>query len=148
MECQDTNMSMHLVGPYMTTTRYGKPKFKMTKTMREQWQLDWMEKNRRLKRGGDAKISFEQYCDERRGIVPKVAAKRQAAVVKDYLKIPDDRNPYKIKSLNSEAGYASKKPIQQYTGDAMIGISVLHKSNGIPVFRNEDVKDISKMRRG
>jgi hypothetical protein len=30
----------------------------------------------------------------------------------------------------------------------MIGISVLHKSNGIPVFRQEDILDIGKMRRG
>ena len=51
-------------------------------------------------------------------------------------------------SLDTRAGVATKKPVNQYTGDAMIGISVLHKSNGVPVFRQEDVVDISKMRRG
>ena len=52
-----------------------------------------------------------------------------------------------IPSLDNYYGTAVKKDIPQYTGDAMIGISVLHKSNGVPVFRQEDVLDISKMRR-
>ena len=52
------------------------------------------------------------------------------------------------KSLQTEHGVATKKQIPVYTGDAMIGISTLHKSNGVPVFRDEDIKDISKMRRG
>lgn len=52
------------------------------------------------------------------------------------------------RSVDTRTGLASKKQVNQYTGDAMIGISVLHKSNGVPVFRQEDVVDISKMRRG
>ena len=51
-------------------------------------------------------------------------------------------------SLNSDSGVAAKKPHQQYTGDAMIGIGQLHKSNSIPVFKAEDAVDIAKMRRG
>ena len=53
-----------------------------------------------------------------------------------------------IPSLDSGLGVTPKKSSTEYTGDAMIGISVLHKSNGIPVFRHEDIIDISKMRRG
>jgi hypothetical protein len=52
------------------------------------------------------------------------------------------------KSLDSGVGIAAKPADKVYTGDAIIGISVLHKSNGVPVFRDEDIKDISKMRRG
>jgi len=54
----------------------------------------------------------------------------------------------RYESLNSDTGNAFKSPDKVYTGDAMLGISVLHKSNGIPVFRDQDIKDISKMRRG
>jgi hypothetical protein len=50
--------------------------------------------------------------------------------------------------LDTGAGVAVKKEVQQYTGDAMIGIGQLHKSNAIPVFSKEDAIDISKMRRG
>lgn len=42
----------------------------------------------------------------------------------------------------------SKKESMQYTGNAIVGIATLHKSNGVPVFSKEDAIDISKMRRG
>lgn len=53
-----------------------------------------------------------------------------------------------IPSVDTGQGIAAKKPIQQYTGDAMIGIGQLHKSNAVPIFQAEDAVDISKMRRG
>lgn len=52
------------------------------------------------------------------------------------------------RSLDTGAGIAVKSPINQYTGDAMLGIATLHKSNAVPVFSQEDAKSISKMRRG
>lgn len=52
-----------------------------------------------------------------------------------------------IPSLGSGIGNAVAKPIPEYTGDEMIGIGQLHKSNAIPVFRNNDIKDLGKMRR-
>jgi hypothetical protein len=49
--------------------------------------------------------------------------------------------------LDTGQGIATKKPVQQYTGDAMIGIGQLHKSNAVPIFSAEDAINISKMRR-
>ena len=34
-----------------------------------------------------------------------------------------------------------------YTGDKMIGIATLHKSNAVPVFSSEDASAIANMRR-
>jgi hypothetical protein len=53
-----------------------------------------------------------------------------------------------IPSVDTGKGLAAKKPVQQYTGDAMLGIGQLHKSNAVPIFKAEDAIDISKMRRG
>ena len=53
-----------------------------------------------------------------------------------------------IPSVDTGRGIAVKPADKVYTGDAMIGIGQLHKSNGIPVFRAEDAVDVSKMRRG
>lgn len=41
------------------------------------------------------------------------------------------------------------KPIEgkQYTGTKMKGIGTLHKSNGIPIFSDQEAKDLSSMRR-
>ena len=51
-------------------------------------------------------------------------------------------------SLVTTSG-STTKPIQGkvYTGTAMIGIGTLHKSNAVPVFKAEDLKDQAKMRR-
>lgn len=53
-----------------------------------------------------------------------------------------------IASVDTGVGIAAKPADKVYTGNAMLGVSVLHKSNGIPVFRQEDAVDIAKMRRG
>lgn len=50
-------------------------------------------------------------------------------------------------SLNSSGGSTTKPEPKVYTGDAMLGIATMHKSNSVPVFKVEDAKDISKMRR-
>lgn len=61
--------------------------------------------------------------------------------------IPDIRSTKHIPSRDSRIGLTSKKPIPQYTGDAMIGIGQMHKSNAVPVFKQEDAKDLAQMRR-
>jgi hypothetical protein len=54
----------------------------------------------------------------------------------------------KIPSLNSSmmAG-GTLKPKQVYTGDKILGIGTLHKSNAVPVFSVEEAQDMAKMRR-
>jgi hypothetical protein len=40
------------------------------------------------------------------------------------------------------------KPEQkQYTGDKILGIGTMHKSNAVPIFNDSEAKDISSMRR-
>ena len=62
--------------------------------------------------------------------------------------IDPSRSTKHIPSLDTTAGGTGKKAVIQYTGDAMIGIGQLHKSNAVPIFKAEDAIDISKMRRG
>ena len=50
-------------------------------------------------------------------------------------------------SLQTDRGTTTKSERMVYTGDAMIGIGTLHKSNAVPVFKKEDLKDQAKMRR-
>ena len=54
-----------------------------------------------------------------------------------------------IPSVDSKhVGAVSSKPRQYYTGDKILGIGTLHKSNAVPVFSNEEATDMAKMRRG
>jgi hypothetical protein len=61
---------------------------------------------------------------------------------------PFIRDTVFVPSLDSGVGHATK-PVQgkHYTGNKIIGIATMHKSNAIPVFQADDCKDISSMRR-
>ncbi len=66
------------------------------------------------------------------------------------LTIPEGRNPYDIKSVDSGGGLANwnrKDKVTTYTGTSMKGIGTLHKSNAVPVFTDEEAKDQAAMRR-
>lgn len=46
------------------------------------------------------------------------------------------------------AGTGAKKDVPQYTGTKMVGVGVMHKSNLVPVFSDEEAQAQAKMRRG
>jgi hypothetical protein len=50
-------------------------------------------------------------------------------------------------SHDSGIGVAAKKDATQYTGDKVMGISIVHKSCLQPVFSGEQAKDFASMRR-
>jgi len=54
----------------------------------------------------------------------------------------------KIQSLNSDKIFTEKKETLMYTGTLVKGIATMHKSNAVPVINEEQMKDISRMRRG
>jgi hypothetical protein len=53
-----------------------------------------------------------------------------------------------IASLNTSAHYTDRKQSMMYTGSLVKGIATMHKSNAVPVIDEEQMKDISRMRRG
>jgi len=53
-----------------------------------------------------------------------------------------------ISSLNTSAHYTDRKESMMYTGSLVKGIATMHKSNAVPVIDEEQMKDISRMRRG
>jgi hypothetical protein len=57
----------------------------------------------------------------------------------------DARN---IQSLKSDKVFTEKKESLMYTGTLVKGIATMHKSNAVPVIDEEQMKDISRMRRG
>jgi hypothetical protein len=60
------------------------------------------------------------------------------------------RQTKQIKSLNPDltnSPIPTKDKPKVYTGTMMKGIATMHKSNAVPVFTDEQAKDISNMRR-
>lgn len=126
-------MSMHLEGPWLSTTgkKKGKQKFRSAAHAAKARDLDasWEEL---LKK-------YESKPVPKRASTPKLPTDRQAY----------RRETPHIPSLNSPdvCGVATKSQQQVYTGTAIKGIATMHKSNAVPVFSQEDAIDISKMRR-
>ena len=61
--------------------------------------------------------------------------------------VPSERSTSHIPSVDTGIGVAAKKEVLMYTGDEMFGIGQLHKSNAVPIFKQEDAEDLAKMRR-
>lgn len=62
---------------------------------------------------------------------------------------PGRSSGHEYKSLDTGCN-GGTKPIQglKYTGTRLIGVAVMHKSNSVPVFSQDEAIEISTMRRG
>jgi hypothetical protein len=63
---------------------------------------------------------------------------------------PFIRETIRYPSLNTGHSGAVTTGVKKhtYTGDKMLGIAVMHKSNLVPIFTEENAAEVSKMRRG
>lgn len=50
-----------------------------------------------------------------------------------------------VKSVESQDGIAFAVSPKIYTGDKMVGIATMHKSNAIPIFSNEEAIEVAQM---
>lgn len=132
-------MTMHLEGPWLSTT--GKKKGKKqwasseAKARAEKLAREWRDNEARWK-----------------SMAPKfsskpVEPKKTAPLTSSGPKFPPGREPVEVKSLDTGWVTCVKVHDQEYTGTKVKGIGTLHKSNGVPIFSDEEAVDISKMRR-
>lgn len=61
---------------------------------------------------------------------------------------PGRTTSHHIPSLSTGENGGAKKETMQYTGTKMLGIGTLHKSNAVPVFSDDEAKEMARMRRG
>jgi hypothetical protein len=130
-------MTMHLAHPALSLTgkKKGKAKFANAEQARKSRALDddW---NALMKKwGADQREQREKRAMQAPAYVPPARNYRGA----DQPRIP---------SLNTGLGTAALAAPKVYTGDKIVGIAAMHKSNLVPVFNEEAARDISKMRRG
>ncbi len=128
-------MSMHLEGPWLSTTgkKKGKQKFRNA------------EQARKAREQADA----WQDLLKRHGIEQEDRKRKRAMSAGTYTpkSEPFRRETPKIDSLPFTAGPCTKAPDKVYTGDKIKGIGTMHKSNAVPIFSDEEAVDIAKMRR-
>ena len=131
-------MSMHLEGPWLSTTgkKKSKRKFASAEHARKARDLEESWKELQKKWG----IEAEEKKRARAMSAPSLSSTYS-------LKIPEGRNTTAhLKSVDT-GGNATLKPSKVYTGTMVKGIATMHKSNAVPVFSDQEAVDISKMRR-
>ena len=138
-------MTMHLLRG-MSTLNTRKPDFKLTKKKKAEWEFDWMADNKARKSQGMAKITFDEYCLNRLGKIKLPKPEFKSLTVKPTH--PRDIDRIQHPSLGVVAGNTLKREPLKYTGTLVKGIATMHKSNAVPVIDEEQMKDISRMRRG
>lgn len=144
-------MSMHLVRGVYDTGKSKKSK-QPSKAQINKWQQWHKEHNAQMKRLRLPTLTFEQFVDRLHGKTESIPIRTQIQRSKDLKASPNSTNSLsdhrqKYPSLNSGAGTTAKKEENVYTGDRLLGIATMHKSNLVPVFCKEDAKELAKMRR-
>ena len=132
-------MTMHLVGPGLTTTgkKKGKQKFRNAEQARKSRELaeSW---EKLQKKWGVEPSNKKQHR------TPDTSRLSSAY----SLKIPEGRNTTAhIKSIDTGLGVATAAPAKVYTGTLIKGIATMHKSNAVPIINDQEAKDIASMRR-
>lgn len=130
-------MTMHLHHPSLSLNgKYkGKKKFRNAEEARKARELDasWKELQKKWEVEADTK-------------------KRNRAMTAETLTYslssPPGRETKRYESLDTgHKGAVKTADIPQYTGTKIKGIGTMHKSNAVPIFTDEEAKDIASMRR-
>jgi len=167
-------MSMHLERPYLNTISTKKRTKTITKAQQAEFEQGWRDRNKRLKEIGLPKETFEDYMDwlhgrgkkdkktpeaEHRPVKPRLDIKKNAGTREEgreqlHTSVAPDRTaakPIPKATINSPehwvTGPTSSKEAPVYTGTKVLGIGTMHKSNAVPIFSDDEAKEISTMRR-
>jgi len=124
-------MSMHLENPGLTLAgkKKGKKKFASADAKHKAKSLDndWNELMRKY---------------EAKPLSKKIVAKSLTPIAQDRV-----TSSNKIPSLVTPGGDCNKVTPTMYTGDKVLGIAIMHKSNLVPIFSDEEAVAVSSMRR-
>jgi hypothetical protein len=132
---------MHLLGPAYTTTQTTRRKSKTTTAKQTKLANDWLDDCKFCKRLGIKPKTFEEYKQYRSG---NYKPKLRGTPMPEY-NVSNHREKY---PSGDGIGVTFARTPNTYTGDKLIGIATMHKSNSVPVFSHEDAIEISRMRRG
>ncbi len=127
-------MTMHLVGPYMTTTRYNRK-----------------QKPSKNKRNIAAQAEHDKWLRKMNAHPDQIKENKKKNADVSIRSIPDYRSVGNTIPTSDVIPGGSTAPRERltYSGErTLLGVAIMHKSNMVPVFDSKDAKDIAKMRRG
>lgn len=114
--------------------------------MTDKFMQEFNDYNKLMKRLGSKTKTLAQYEAYRSGKLRRSRGKghpKPAMEATTYR-----REAPKYPSGNGVGVFMGKREEKKYTGDRLVGIATMHKSNMVPVFSQEAAEEIAKMRRG
>jgi len=145
-------MTMHLLGPHMTTTQYNRKKTnkKTSPEQLEKLRIQWKHYNKDCRRRHMHSVQFAEFKDFVAYLNGTYKAPKSTAKPKAY-EPPKLRETKHYPSLsNSIGGNGTRKEPMKYTGERkLLGIATMHKSNMVPIFEDNkhEAIEIARMRR-
>ena len=148
-------MTMHLARGLSTISTKKRKKKALTQKDIERYTIEWRKHNKAMRRANNHSLQYNTVDD----YISYVRGEYKAPVKSRGTYTPDTswrRDEPKIPSAMEEAIKAgtfnrgcsggTKKETPKYTGDLIVGIATMHKSNAVPVMRGTDqAKDIARM---
>lgn len=125
-------MTMHLLPPLYSTT-------KTSKRQPKKWKSSTAKK-----RSIELNSSWQALLAKH---APKTVTKKVKPLETASRYVDPARSTRNIPSKDS-GGYSTARTRNEYTGDKMIGIAAMHKSNLVPIFNDDSAKEVARMRRG
>jgi hypothetical protein len=140
-------MTMHLEGPWLSTTgkKKGPKKWASSeaKAHAERLAREWRDREAEWKKLAPKFSARNNSSQSSKPAEPK----RTSPLTSSGPKIPPGRETPCIASRDTGWVPCIKRQDQAYTGTKVKGIGTMHKSNAVPIFSDDEAKDISKMRR-
>lgn len=141
-------MTMHLVRGMSSLNGKKRKKKPLTQNQIAKLEVEWRVHNKRMRKINCHSAQFDTLDDYIKYIRGEYKPKKE---FKEYVpKEPYVRHTESHPSLKTSdviPGACAKKESPQYSGDYIIGIGTMHKSNLVPVGRGSDPKDLANMRR-
>ena len=146
---------MHLARGLSTISTKKRKKKALTQKDIERYTVEWRKHNKAMRQANNHSLQYDTVDD----YISYVRGEYKAPVKSRGTYTPDTgwrRDEPKIPSAMEEAIKAgtfnrgcsggTKKETPKYTGDLIVGIATMHKSNAVPVMRGTDqAKEIARM---
>ena len=143
-------MSMHMIRGVQVHGN-SKRRKKAKKLDMKALELEWRQYNKDMRRSNLHNLQYQtldEYIDYRSGKAPKPKTEfKEYAKTEPYVRHTENYPSLKT-SDTIPGGPTPKKEPNVYTGDLIVGIGQMHKSNAVPIMRGtNEAKDIAQMRR-
>ena len=147
-------MTMHLAQGLSTiNTKKRKPK-KLTQKRLDELRVEWRQYNKRMRQSHCHYAqydTFDDYLAYVQGNAPK--RNKEEKEFKPYVpsyqqNVRDTKSYPSLQTSDVIPTHCARPERKEYTGDLIVGIATMHKSNAVPVMRGtKQAEEIAKMRR-